>query len=142
MTLGRASTEAAIENLQVLESTCTEPHERALVLAARWRLDPTADAVRVAAAELYRHLYEQTPSVEYRDAYALLTGVTLPPGPPLPPLPERLEAESANIDELLRQVDEIIPQLAETGGASTDTDRGESRSGSPDRDPLSAPEHA
>jgi class 3 adenylate cyclase/tetratricopeptide (TPR) repeat protein len=115
--LGTVGQEEAIEAIRRLEDTCTEQHERALVLAARWRVDPTADAVRIAAADLYEDLYERTHSVEYRDAYALMTGTALPPGPPLPPLPGSLGEETANITELLRQVDQIDPQQ-ETDGTT------------------------
>jgi hypothetical protein len=100
-----------------LEAACPEPHERALLLDALWRLDPAAEAARSAAADLYRRLYERTPIVEYRAAYAFLTGVTLPPGPPLPPLPDLLENDSADVDELLQQVDRLTPQLTGTAAA-------------------------
>jgi tetratricopeptide (TPR) repeat protein len=111
VTLGRIDKEEAIEAIRVLEGDCTEPHERALVLAGRWRLDPTDDAVRIAAADLYEELYDGTPSIEYRNAHALLTGAHLAPGRPLPPLPAVLDEVAEDIDELLTQVDRIVPQL-------------------------------
>ena len=67
--------------LRALEGTWIEPHERALLLDALWQ--PRPDRRRrsgSAAADLYRQLYERTPSIEYREAYACLTGTTLPPG--------------------------------------------------------------
>ena len=103
--VGAARPDEAIARLRELEDGCTEPHERALVLEALWRLDPTAEDARSAAAHLYRDLYERTPMVEYRAAHAFLTGVTLPPGPPLPPLPAPLDEDAADVAELLRQVD-------------------------------------
>ncbi|HZD02691.1 MAG TPA: hypothetical protein VFA46_21615, partial [Actinomycetes bacterium] len=92
----------------------TEPHERAALLDALWQLDPTQEAARKAAADLYRTLYQRAPSIEYRKAYARLTGVTLPPGPPLPPLPEAVEEDVGDIDGLLRQVEEATSQLSAT----------------------------
>ncbi len=136
-TLGRVSPEAALETTRGLTGICTEPHERALVLAAQWRLDPTPDEVRIAAADLYADLYERTPSVEYRDAHAFLTGTCLPPGPPLPPLPDPVGDETANIDELLTQVDQSVRQLGGTEAASAEMGgRVGSSAGSDSSDPL------
>lgn len=144
VTLGRVSTDEAIERLRVLEGIWTEPHERALLLDARWHLDPTVEAVRIAAADLYQTLYERTPNIEYRAAHALLTGATLPPGPPLPPLPAPLGEETADIDELLGQVDQIAPQLTATDATPLEPGRAESsaRSDSPDPQRLGTPELA
>ena len=85
--------------------------ERAALLEALWQLDPTREETRKTAAALYRRLYEQAPSVRHRDAYARLTGVTLPPGPPLPPLPDELQEDMGDVDALLRQVDKVSMQL-------------------------------
>jgi class 3 adenylate cyclase/tetratricopeptide (TPR) repeat protein len=103
--LGRTGADAATKRLRALEASWVEPQERALLLDALWQLDPTQEATRRAAAELYRTLYEQAPSIRYREAYARLTGATLPPGPPLPPLPDVLEEDVGDLDALLRQVD-------------------------------------
>ncbi|HVD16757.1 MAG TPA: hypothetical protein VNK73_20190, partial [Actinomycetota bacterium] len=111
VTSGRTGTDAAMGRLRALEGTWVEPQERARLLDALWQLDPGQEAAREAAAELYRTLYEQAPSIEYREAYARLTGATLPPGPPLPPLPDELEQEVGDVDALLRQVDEVSVQL-------------------------------
>ena len=91
-----------------------EPQERAPLLDALWQLDPTQDTAREAAADLYRQLYQQGPSIRYREAYARLTGATLPPGTPLPPLPDALQEDAGELDELLRQVDEVSLQLSAT----------------------------
>ena len=107
-----ARPDEAIAHLRELADGCIEPHERALVLEALWRLDPTAQDARSAAAQLYRELYERTPMVEYRAAHAFLTDVILPPGPPLPPLPAPLDTDAADVAALLRRVDRITPQLA------------------------------
>ena len=109
--VGAARPDESIARLRELEDGCAEPSDRALVLEALWRLDPTAEDARSAAAQLYRDLYERTPTVEYRAAHAFLTGVTLPPGPPLPPLPAPLDTDAADVTELLRRVDRITPQL-------------------------------
>jgi predicted ATPase/class 3 adenylate cyclase len=114
VTLGRIDTDTAIGRLRALEDTWVEPHERAPLLDIFWRLDPTREMARKTAADLYRTLYERAPSVEYREAYARLTGVTLPPGPPLPPLPKAVEEDVADLDELLRQVDKAASQLGAT----------------------------
>jgi len=98
---------------------CAEPPERALVLAAIWRLDPTAEAARTDAARLYRELYERTPAVEYRAAHEFLTGATLPAGPALPPLPAPLDKYTADVDELLREVDRVAPQITGTPNVSS-----------------------
>ena len=112
--LGRLGADAATERLRALESTWVEPQERAPLLDALWQLDPTRDTAREAAADLYRQLYQQAPSIRYREAYARLTGATLPPGTPLPPLPDALQEDAGDLDELLRQVDEVSLQLSAT----------------------------
>jgi predicted ATPase/class 3 adenylate cyclase len=109
---GRIGAEAAIGQLRALEGAWVEPRERAALLEALWQLDPSQEEAREAAASLYRALYEQAPSIRHRDAYARLTGVTLPPGPPLPPLPDELgDDDLGDVDALLRQVDEVSQQL-------------------------------
>ncbi|MFL6226529.1 MAG: hypothetical protein ACJ75K_27895, partial [Actinomycetes bacterium] len=112
--LGRLDAEVATRRLRALEETWVEPQEKALLLDAIWQLDPTREATREAAADLYRTLYEHAPSIRYREAYARLTGATLPPGPPLPPLPDILEEDVGSLDELLRQVDEASRKLDTT----------------------------
>jgi class 3 adenylate cyclase/tetratricopeptide (TPR) repeat protein len=117
--LGRVRADEAVEALRALEDTWTEPHERALLLAAQWRYDPTDDTVRTAAAELYRHLYERTPNVEYRATYALLTGTHLPTSPPLPALPAGLNAADSDVDELVGQVATIAADVATAAPAES-----------------------
>ena len=109
--LGRINTDTAVDELRPLEGAWVEPHERAALLEALWQLDPTREETRKTAAALYRRLYEHAPSVRHRDAYARLTGVTLPPGPPLPPLPDELQEDMGDVDALLRQVDKVSMQL-------------------------------
>jgi class 3 adenylate cyclase/tetratricopeptide (TPR) repeat protein len=112
--LGHLDAETGTERMRALEGTWVEPQERAPLLDAIWQLAPTREAARAAAADLYRQLYEQAPSIRYREAYARLTGTTLPPGPPLPPLPDELEQEVGDLDELLGQVDEVSRELGAT----------------------------
>ena len=114
VTRGSIDTTAAVGRLRALEGTWVEPHEQAALLDTLWKLDRTQEAARDAAAALYRKLYERAPSVEYRKAYARLTGVTLPPGPPLPPLPEAVEGDARDVDALLQQVDQAAAKLSAT----------------------------
>lgn len=123
--IGRIDTDAAIGRLQALEDTWVEPHERAALLDTLWQLDPTQEAARKAAADLYRTLYERAPSIEYREAYARLTGVTLPPGPPLPPLPMAVEEDVRDVDEVLRQVGKAASQLGAPGDSLASAQRAE-----------------
>jgi class 3 adenylate cyclase/tetratricopeptide (TPR) repeat protein len=111
---GRIDTDMAMGQLRALEGAWVEPHERAALLDALWQLDPSQEEARETAAHLYRALYEQAPSIRHREAYARLTGVTLPPGPPLPPLPDALQEDLGDVDALLRQVDEMSMQLEAT----------------------------
>jgi predicted ATPase/class 3 adenylate cyclase len=105
VTLGQLGADAAAERLRALEETWVDPQERAPLLDELWQLDPTRETARTEAADLYRTLYKQTPSIRYREAYARLTGTRLPPGPPLPPLPDTLEEDVGDIDALLGQID-------------------------------------
>jgi hypothetical protein len=100
--------------LRALEGSWVEPQERAPLLDALWQLNPTQNTIREVAADLYRQLYQQAPSIRYREAYARLTGATLPPGPPLPPLPDALQENVGDLDQLLRKVDEVSLQLGAT----------------------------
>ena len=65
----------------------------------------------------------QTPNVAYREAFAFLTGTSLPPGPPLPPLPEELEDGAADLAALLVQVDRVVGELTAAGSARPEGDR-------------------
>jgi predicted ATPase len=103
--LGQLGADAATERLLALEETWVDPQERAPLLDALWQLDPTREGARTGAAELYQTLYERAPSVGYQEAYARLTGTTLPPGPPLPPLPDGLEEDVTDLDALLLEAD-------------------------------------
>ena len=125
VTLGRIQPDQAIGQLRALEDAWTEPHERAALLDALWRLDPTHETARKAAADLYRTLYERAPSIEYREAYARLTRTMLPPGPPLPPLPKTVEEDVQDLDALLRQVDKAVSQLGTTRDPLADAQRAE-----------------
>ena len=109
--LGDVGLDDAVAAMRSMADDWSEPEEQALILQNLWELDPTMTAARRAAAERYAELHTRTPIVEYRKAYARLTGSTLPPGPDLPGLPDVLEAEPADLDDLLRRVDEIVPAL-------------------------------
>ena len=109
--LGQLDADAATERLLALKETWVDPQERAPLLDELCRLDPTREAMRATAADLYRTLYKRAPTISYREAHARLTGTPLPPGPPLPPLPDVLEEDVGDLDALLRQVDEAASQL-------------------------------
>ena len=109
--LGGMGLDEGLSAMRSMADDWTEPEEQALILQNLWELDPTMTAARQAAADWYAELYARTPTVEYRHAYTRLTGSTLPPGPELPGLPDVLDAEPADLDDLLRQVDEIVPEL-------------------------------
>jgi tetratricopeptide (TPR) repeat protein len=120
--LGREDAEEAKVTLLRWVDVWTLPHERALILEARWRIDPADDEARSAAADLYRDLHTRTPNIEYREAYAFLTGTSLLPGPPLPPLPEALYEEVVDLPDLLVQVDRIVEELTGARSALLDPD--------------------
>lgn len=83
-----------------------EPHEKAVLLAAAWRVHPADEGARSAAAALYRAAHDSTPNAGYRLAYQRLTGEELPVGPPLPELPEWLTAETGpGLETLLGRID-------------------------------------
>jgi predicted ATPase/class 3 adenylate cyclase len=121
--LGRKRAEEAVASLRRQTGVWTQPHERALILATLWRIDPDDEQARSGAAELYRDLHAQTPNVAYREAFAFLTGTSLPPGPPLPPLPEELEDGAADLAALLVQVDRVVGELTAAGSARPEGDR-------------------
>jgi len=109
--LGRSAPAAAVRRAWALQASWTEPHQRAALLDTVWRLDPTQEAARAEAADLYRALYDRAPILEHRDAYERLTGLRLPPGLPLPPLPDTVGHEALDVGALLRQTDLVAGQL-------------------------------
>ena len=111
--LGQLDAPRPSERLRALEGTWVEPQERAPLLDALWELDPTQETP-AAAAELYRTLYQQAPSVQLPGGACAADRDTLPPGPPLPPLPDVVAEDAGGLDELLRQVDEASLQLGAT----------------------------
>ncbi len=109
--LGRTAVAAAVDRLRALERSGVEPHEHAVLLDTLWYVDPSEEAAR-QAAERYRTLYDRAPRVEYRDAYARLTGEALPSGPPLPPVPDEVATEVIDLPDLIREVDQVTGRLA------------------------------
>jgi predicted ATPase/DNA-binding SARP family transcriptional activator len=85
--------------------------EEALIFYTAWLLDPSLEEARSKAAILYKELYAELPSTEYRQRYAQLTGVHLPDPPPLPELPEIVTATRSDLDKLLTSVDTFITLL-------------------------------
>jgi tetratricopeptide (TPR) repeat protein len=112
--LGRLPAADAIQRLTVMAAAVEDPGEQAAVSETIWRIDPSQEGARADAAARYRALYEHAPTVEYRDAYASLTGIELPPGEPLPsPLESVADAPvDLDLDELFSEVDDAAKELA------------------------------
>jgi tetratricopeptide (TPR) repeat protein len=106
--LGRMERAAAIGELRALRDAWGEPLEQAAVLDALSQLDPSQEQLRQDAARLYRKLYEQAPTVEYREAYERLTGAALSPAPPLPAVPDSILREPFDFAEVVEQLDQVI----------------------------------
>lgn len=89
--------------------------QQAALSAARWRLDPSRESDRQAAADLFRKLYAVTPFIEYRRNYEELTGLRLPEPPPLPNLPDLVQDQPVDWPSLLDQVNQLIAKLRASG---------------------------
>jgi tetratricopeptide (TPR) repeat protein len=117
--LGRMERSAAMWQLRELRNNWVDPPEQAAILDALWQLDPSQEQWRRDAARLYRTLYDQAPTVEYREAYERLTGASLPAAPSLPPVPDSVSREPLDLSEVLEQLDQAIrqtrPQVARAG---------------------------
>jgi tetratricopeptide (TPR) repeat protein len=111
--LGRLPAADAIQRLAAMAAAAEDAGDQAAISETIWRVDPSQEAARADAAARYRTLYEHAPTVEYRDAYAGLTGVELPPGEPLPSPSESVEDAPVDLDlaELLVKVDEAAKEL-------------------------------
>lgn len=94
----------AIKQFESLGQTATAEQEQAAVHYEIWRLDNQREDARQNAADLYRHLYAQTPNLTYRRRYEALTGETLPDPPPLPALPDVVGSDLPDLETLMRQV--------------------------------------
>ncbi|HNB50437.1 MAG TPA: tetratricopeptide repeat protein [Anaerolineales bacterium] len=119
--LGLKDTQTAIAQLHHLRDTWMEhfhanEEQEAPIHYEIWKLDPTDDFHRTRAAELYAHLYEHTPSSEFRSRYEELTGDHLPDPPPLPPLPDIVTRKPINLALLLEQIDALIQEAQAHSG--------------------------
>lgn len=113
--LGHKDPQTAIEQLHYLRDTWVEhfhgdEEQEAAIHYEIWKLDPTQEHHRERAVELYRHLYEHTPSSEFRENYQHLTGERLPDPPPLPPLPDIVTRKPIHLETLLEQIDALIQE--------------------------------
>jgi tetratricopeptide (TPR) repeat protein len=108
--LGHMERGGALREARGLLERLGEPSEHAAVLDALWQLDQTQEQVRREASRLYRDLYQQTPMVEYREAYQRLTGASLPPARPLPRPPDSLGRTPLPLPEVLAQLDLAFKQ--------------------------------
>ncbi len=115
----RARTQAIDTNTAILElETLLETwkdhrrdeEEEAAISYEIWKLDPSRTNCREKAVQLYQHLYEHTPSNEYRSRYQELTGEPLPDPPPLPPLPDIVAQKPIHLSNLLAQLDALIQE--------------------------------
>jgi class 3 adenylate cyclase/tetratricopeptide (TPR) repeat protein len=113
--LGRLPATDAIQRLAAMSAAANDAAEQAAISEAIWRIDPSQETAGRDAAARYRALYQHAPTVEYRNAYAGLTGVELPPGEPLPSPLESVEDPPVGLDleELLGEVDEAAKELAQ-----------------------------
>jgi tetratricopeptide (TPR) repeat protein len=110
--LGRLERDTAMRELrELLMDPQIEPPEEAAVRKALWELDPTQEQLRRDAAELYRRLSEDAPTVEHRTAYERLTGISLEPPPPLPRPPTGISQEPPDLTEVMARLDLAIRQL-------------------------------
>jgi tetratricopeptide (TPR) repeat protein len=110
--LARKDRSTAIKELRglLLQDTWAKPPDQAAILDAIWQLDPAQEQARRDAARHYRVLYEQAPTVEYREAYERLVGTTLPSRPsPLPPIPASV-TRPLDLAWMLAQLDQAIGQ--------------------------------
>jgi len=99
----RGEPEAAQAALAQMLAEFTAPDQQAQIHLELWKLNPTVEEHRAAAA-LYRELYEQSFDAGHSDSYTELTGETLAPPPPLPPLPESVLQTPVDLKDLLRRV--------------------------------------
>jgi tetratricopeptide (TPR) repeat protein len=109
--LGRMERGTAMRELRNLRDAWVEPAEQAALLEALWELDPTQERLRREAAELYRMLYEDAPTIEHRRAYERLTTASLEAPPALPPLPKGISRDLPDLAEVRAQLDLAIGQL-------------------------------
>jgi len=93
----------------------TEPHREQLANLHYWLwdLDPSLDADREEATQLYANLYENQPVYQFRQRYQKLTGISLPAPPPLE-LPAIVTEVEYDLDDLLAQVNEWLAELQST----------------------------
>ncbi|MCB9136608.1 MAG: tetratricopeptide repeat protein [Anaerolineales bacterium] len=117
--LGLKDPQTAIVQLHNLRETWMEhfhgdEEQEAPIHYEIWKLDPTDEFHRTRAGELYAHLYEHTPSSEFRARYEELTGDHLPDPPPLPPLPDIVTRKPVHLETLLEQIDALIQEAQAT----------------------------
>ena len=87
-------------------------HERALILYELWRLDPTSDDARSAAADIYERRLATAPSAENRRGLAALTGRELPALPPLPPIVDDQACGSGGLAMIVTALDDFVASAA------------------------------
>lgn len=104
---------AALRLEELLAETQEERHQ-ALLHDTLWELTGE-ETHRQQAAALYAALYAESPEIQYRQRYRVLTGNELPSPPALPPLPELITRQSFDLEKLIRQADALIEEL-EKGG--------------------------
>lgn len=106
--LNEVSVTTAVTTLQTMLSHWSENNEQAAIKTAIWQLDATQTACQREAATLYHALHQQSPNVEYRRQYTVLTAETLPDPSPAPEPPALVLENRPDFTFLLQRVDDLI----------------------------------
>ncbi|HEX9369482.1 MAG TPA: adenylate/guanylate cyclase domain-containing protein, partial [Roseiflexaceae bacterium] len=104
----QADAPAAIGALERMLGDCPTDHERAAIFYELWRLD--APGAARLATDLYRDLYERTPTAEYKERYEAVASAGLPNLPTLPELPDVIMRALLDLEALLERVERIIAE--------------------------------
>ena len=106
LALGEIDAQAASEALRAMLDTWSDPRQQADLHYQIWKIDPSRQASRDRAAELYTQLHEQTALLRYRTRCQELNGALLE-APALPALPSTIPP-SGDLRHAREQVKELI----------------------------------
>jgi DNA-binding SARP family transcriptional activator len=110
--LGQLDLPEARDELEGMLAEKRAQPQQAVLHYELWRLDQGDGDHRRKAADLYRALYVDAPSYEYRRRYKELSGESLPKSSSLPDLPAIVERDQVDMDTLLAQIDQTIAETA------------------------------